>query len=208
MRKTFLAQARHFSWGVWGGAAGALHQVVPVMDSRMQLWPANEAMVKKLGRLQRHMVARALGLHKLSTDTFKEFFARCSREANSHIGKSLSDWTKAWVRATLSWDKHVERDWSEQKRFFEDFPQTYATISFAGSGFCLRHIDNIYTTSFSWASALSRFKGAEYFDSLRVVTTTPRSHSSRTGTRSVQGFVHMRYHDSVAWCKQHASKFT
>ena len=89
--------------------------------SRMQLWPANEAMVKKLGRLQRHMVARTLGLHKLSTDTFKEFFARCSREANSHIGKSLSDWTKAWVRATLSWDKHVERDWSEQKRCFRTF---------------------------------------------------------------------------------------
>ena len=172
--------------------------------SRLQLWPANDAMVKKLGRLQRHMVARTLGLHKLSTETFKVFFARCSREAVSHIGTSLSDWTKAWVRATLSWDKHVERDWSEQKRFFEDFPQTRSTISFPGSGLCLRHIDNIYTTSFSWAAALSRFKGTEYFDSLRVVTTTPRSHSSRTGTRSVQGFVHMRYHASVAWCKQYA----
>ena len=174
--------------------------------SRLQLWPANDAMVKKLGRLQRHMVARTLGLHKLSTDTFKEFFARCSREAVSHIGTSLSDWTKTWVRSTLSWDAHLERDWSEQKRFCEDFPQISSTISFPGSGFCLRHIDNIYTTSFSWAAALSRFRGPEFFDSIRVVTKTSRSHSSRTGTRSVQGFVHLRYHDAVSWCKSCASR--
>ena len=128
---------------------------------RLQLWPASEFVVKKLGRLQRHMIARALGLFKLPTDSFQTHFKRCSREARAHVGSTMSDWSASWIRATAQWDDHMSRDWLWQSRFFEEHPQSRSSISKRFSGFQMLQVKSIYATSFSWAAALSRFRTSD-----------------------------------------------
>ena len=63
-----------------------------------------------------------------------------------------------------------------------------------------------YATAFSWACRLTRHLDAEYFDDVRVIR--PRSEApfsrthSRTRTRTRKGFVGLRYHDAVSWCRE------
>ena len=147
------------------------------------------------------MIARALGLFKLPIDSFQTYFKRCSRESRAHVGTTMSDWSSSWIRATVQWDDHMSRDWLWQIQFFEEHPQSRSSISKPFSGFQMLQVKSIYATSFSWAAALSRFRTGDFFSARRVLQETPRSHSSRTNTRCITGFVHPRYHDSVAWAR-------
>ena len=155
---------------------------------RISLWPASETICEKLGRIQRHMVARALGLYKLPVESFKVYFKRCSDEARKCIGSTICDWSLRWIRATLSWDDHMSRDWAWQQKFFNAYPQSRSFVCHPQSGFQMLHVKEFFCTSFSWAVALSRVLPASFFAAVRVVCETERSHSSRTNTRCIKGF--------------------
>ena len=148
-----------------------------------------------------HMIGRALGFFKLSTDSFQVYFKRCSGESRAHVGTTMSDWSASWISATVKWDDHTSRDWLWQSKFFQEHPQSRSVISKRFSGFQMLQIKSFYATSFSWAVALSRFRTGDFFSAVRVVQETPRSHSSRTNTRIITGYVHPRYHDNVVWAR-------
>ena len=70
-------------------------------------------------------------------------------------------------------------------------------------------VEDFFATNFSWAARLTRYMGAEYFDSKRVSIHSSRlsnaSHT-RTLTRSVSGNIIPRYHDRVSFAKERLDK--
>ena len=131
----------------------------------------------------------------------KTYFTRCSDEARKCIGSNICDWSLRWIRATISWDDRMSRDWVWQRKFYEPYPQSRSVVCHPRSGFQMLHVKEFFCTSFSWAVALSRFKQASFVAAVRVVCETERSHSSRTNTRCVKGVVHPRYHDCIEWAR-------
>ena len=89
------------------------------------------------------MPTRALELYKLSVESFKTYFKRCSDEARKHIGSTICDWSLRWIKATISWDKHMSRDWVWQQRFFEAYPQSRSCVCRPRSGFQMLDIKNV-----------------------------------------------------------------
>jgi len=178
--------------------------VKPIVMHRLQVWGATKSGVKRLGRLQRHLVSRACGNFRLPCETSKAFFQRCSSESRLHIGNSVSDWSLAWCKGTLSWDMHLKRDWGAQSDFLAKYPQSRTILGRGVSGWTFRNIEKTYATGFCWAASLHNFRAESFFASPR--TTVARSlvaTSTRTGTRAARGFVEVRWHDSVAYCNEY-----
>ena len=155
------------------------------------------------------MVSRALENHRLPFEDLKVYWQRVSRHVRGIIGDCVSDWPLEWMKSTVAWDSHCDRDFLEQERYF------------SGTNFLrfLERSQNVlerrpndsseaqleYMTSFSWAARLTRHLDADFFDSVRVTecrSTYPvlRTHT-RTSTRRARGHVGLRYHDCVAFCK-------
>ena len=88
--------------------------IKPLLAYRLRIHGPTTAFVVQLEKLQRHIVSRAVGNFKLSTEDFKTFYARASRQAKSLIGTRVSDWALDWVKGTLLWDAHIRRDGSQQ----------------------------------------------------------------------------------------------
>ena len=203
----FWANCRARGWRSWGikRRLRLLDRCVkPIVLHRLQVWGATKSGVKRLSRLQRHLVSRACGNFMLPCETFKAFFQRCSSESRLHIGKTVSDWSLAWCRSTLSWDMHLKRDWDAQSAFVAKYPQSRTILGRGVSGWTFRDIEETYATGFSWAAALHNFRAESFLASLR--TTFSRSlvaTSTRTGTRAARGYVEVRWHDSVAYCNEH-----
>ena len=128
----------------------------------------------------------------------------CVRE---HLGSSVSVWSVEWLKATVRWDQRAARDFNEQERFVKSRPDlfcptaSYNQLEYSAS---LGAVEEYFATNFSWAARLTRFMGAEYFDTKRVTIRSSRlsnaSHT-RTLTRSVSGNIIPRYHDCVAYAK-------
>ena len=167
------------------------------MQFKLQAFSPSQFWYKQVSKLQRHMVARSLGQHRLACDTPREFFQRVSRAVSEHIGKSVSDWAVEWLKTTLSWDAHCSRDSVEQQRFWAANPN-FGDVDFKPSpGFDV--VQEHFNTSFSWAARLSQHMGADYFEQRRTVELLRARTHTRTGTRSVVGCVTPRYHDWVAF---------
>ena len=173
----------------------------PLLAYRLRIHGPTTASVTQLEKLQRHLVSRALGNFKLSTEDFKTFFVRASRQAKSHIGSRVSDWALDWVKGTLLWDAHLRRDGSQQKQWLSSNSVSCGSSTVAPK---LSHDTIHHATSFSWAAALVDFMNAQFFSDRR--RTEPRNLfgavHTRTSTRAVRGHIHTRWHDSVSYSEQ------
>ena len=176
--------------------------VKPFLLHRLQLWGPSGALLKRLARVQRHMVSRALGNFRLPWESFKTFYQRCSRETRSHIGTSISDWACAWASSVVSWDAHLARDWSEQCRFLSMYPLSRPHYALGVDAWHFCNMTHTFATQFSWAASLSRVQDENFFDKIRTTFNNAVGRvSTRTGTRSVKGFVSLRWHDCVKACR-------
>ena len=170
------------------------------MQFKLQAFSPSQFWYKQVSKLQRHMVARSLGQHRLAW----EFFQRVSRAVSEHIGKSVSDWAVEWRKTTLSWDAHCSRDSVEQQRFLAANPN-FGDVDFKPSpGFDVVH--EHFNTSFSWAARLSQHMCADYFEQRRTVELSRARTHTRTGTRSIVGCVTPRYHDCVAFAQSELAR--
>ena len=172
--------------------------VKPVLIHRLRIFGPTQFFLDNVRKLQRHLVSRACGNHRLSVESARDFFSRVSRETRGLIGNSVSDWALEWVKGTLAWDAHLARDNQEQERFYGAFQNQDSDLG------CEHYPSHelIYQTSFSWAARLSRFMDKSFFDKVRE---TERRNIfgavlTRTNTRCIRSHVSVRWHDSVDFC--------
>ena len=189
------------SFGVRRRLALLDRAVKPVLMHRLRIFGPTQFFFDKVGKLQRHLVSRACGNHRLSSDSARDFFSRVSRETRALIGTSVSDWALEWVKGTLAWDAHLARDNLEQERFYSAFQNQDSDRSSTGCEYYVSH-EVVYVTSFSWAARLSRFMDKSFFDKVRA---TERRNIfwallTRTNTRCIRSHVSVRWHDSVDFC--------
>ena len=176
--------------------------VKPFLLYKLQPYGAIKSFVSKLRSLQRVMVSRALGNYRLPYEAWKDFRRRCSVQAKSCIGHCVSDWADLWIRSTLSWDDHLQREFERQHRFLEDHPQDDIRLVLGRSVWPLSESKLAFHSTFSWAPLLSRHHAASWFESLRSFFRVGPRVSSRTNTRSCKGFVQTRWHDAVAQSRE------
>ena len=121
--------------------------------------------------------------------------------AKDVIGTRVSDWAHIWTSNTVSWDDHLDRDWDRQRAFLQCHPQDRIRLSMLQSAWSLVDTNVCIQTSFSWSSALSKFKGASWFEEIRTFFSMGARTSSRTRSRKRRGFVVPRGHDVVLQCE-------
>ena len=103
----------------------------------------------------------------------------------------------------MSWDAHLKRDWDAQSEFIVKHPQSRITLGRGVSGWTFRDILETYATGFDWAASLHCFRAESFLTSLRrTFSRSLVATSTRTGTRASRGYVEVRWHDSVAYCKE------
>ena len=178
--------------------------VRPIVQFKLQAFSPSKYWCKQVLKLQRHMLARCLGQHRLACDTPRDFFQRLARAVHEHIGNTVADWSVEWLKSAVSWDSHCCRDSLEQQRFCTAYPN-FSSLTFGASadfGAVQEHFD----TTFSWAARLSQYMGAEFFDERRTVEQLGARTHTRTSTRAVVGCVTPRYHDCVAFAQSELAR--
>ena len=174
----------------------------PFAMFKLQPFGAVRTYVSRLRRFQRVLVSRALGNYRLPEEQYKTFLRRCSADARAIIGSKVPDWGTLWIRSTLSWDEHLQRDFEDQQRFLEAHPQTDIRLSLQASVWHLAETRHIFQSSFSWAAPLSRHRTASWFQDVRTFFRNGFRVASRTNTRSARGYVNCRWHDVVSLCRE------
>ena len=121
------------------------------------------------------------GQLQVSVEDFATYAKRCAQMVREHLGTSVGAWTKLWIEGSFSWDDHLARDWSEQRRAFDE----------------VSHRE--FATCFSLAASLSRYHASDWLAARRILTINEsgRAHS-RTNTRCIRGVVRPRYHDAIS----------
>ena len=166
------------------------------------------------------MVSRALDNHRLPFEDLKVYWQRVSRRVRGIIGARISDWAFEWMKSTVAWDSHCDRDCLEQERYLSglsfcrflkrsqdtfELGRMDSSEALSGFGHASDEVVLEYKTSFSWAARLTRHLDADFFDKVRVTesrSTYPVLRTrTRTCTRRARGHVRLRYHDCVAFCK-------
>ena len=179
--------------------------VRPIVLYKLQIFAPTKFWIKQLDKLQKHMLSRALGWHRLPFEDLKVYWRRVSVGVQEHLGSSVSVWSTDWLKSTVRWDHHAGKDYLEQQRFVECFPNYFDSISVnsfsddASFG-AAQH----FSTSFSWAAKLTRHMTEDFFNALRVTENRGGlfgATHTRTSTRSVPGHVMQRYHDSVTFAR-------
>ena len=166
--------------------------VRPIALRALSAWAPTPHYVDQLNKLQRRMAARVLNIFRYPLEEWRSFRGRESRMAARQIeGTGSGWWARAWMRHSLSWDSHLQRDWAEQLKVFETpnpGPQVYETVK----------------TQFSWAAALVHYHDKTWFADRRIITPSRDGlrAASRTGTRLNPGNVQTRWHDRIEFCQR------
>ena len=163
--------------------------VQPVFQWGVSCWGPTPHFVDDLNSLQRNMVAKALNIIPTPFETPATFNKRRFKTASHYIENHLKWWGQMWMRSTIAWHEHVQRDVREQTEF-------YTTLS---QDRCLSKL--------SWVAPLSVYHAAEWLDDRRTIETRRCSagfpaFSSRTQTRVVRGHISMRWHDRVSYASR------
>ena len=178
--------------------------VRPIVMFKLQAFSPTQHWSKQVSKLQRHMLARCLGQHRLASELPKDFFQRAAKTVREHIGSAVSDWAVEWLKVTVSWDSHCCKDNFEQQRFCTANPN-FRELNFGSSpGFDA--VQEHFETSFSWAARLSQHMGAEYFNERRTTESLGARTHTRTATRAVVGCVTPRYHDCVTFAQSELAR--
>ena len=157
--------------------------LLPIFVHAAQIWPPQRGLAMKVNKLQRRMVALALGVFRDPVETFEHFAKRRSREAARFIEQCNGWWTKAWFNRALRWEEHCRRSLFIQHRHFVD-SQPVLDLP----------------TQLPWPPLLLDWKGLEFLDERRTYGFRRRdslSIVSRTRTRRSRGFVYVRWHEGI-----------
>ena len=180
--------------------------VRPLIMYKLQIFAPTKFWVAQVDKLQKHMLSRTLGWHRLASEDPKVYWKRVSVGVQEHLGTSVSVWSTDWLKSTISWDQHAVRDFTEQERFVQRHPNYFDNIQvscFSNSA-SFGAVDH-FSTSFSWAVKLTRHMNAEFFSARRVTESRGGLFGAlhtRTSTRTVTGSVVQRYHDSVVFARE------
>ena len=164
--------------------------LLPIFVYAAQIWPPQYGLAMKVDKLQRRMVAMALGIFRYPLETLVDFFKRRSRMASRVIEQNNAWWTRAWFTRALQWEDHCRRSLAIEKRHFVDLVPIAQLPS-----------------RFPWPPLLLDWNGSDFLGERRTINFRNRSHNSlisRTRTRSARGFVPVRWHTGI----QHAHRFT
>ena len=93
--------------------AQIVRTVQPILVSRLSRYPFTVTMADKLDRLQRKMIAIAMGLRKGADEEPAQFIRRRGREAGV-LQTSMGRWSRLWGHLVVGWAAHVERNTSKR----------------------------------------------------------------------------------------------
>ena len=179
--------------------------VRPIILFKLQVFAPTKFWVTQLDKLQKHMLSRTLGWHRLPFEDFKVYWQRVSVGVRKYLGTSVSVWSTDWLKSTVKWDQHAGKDFLEQERFVQSFRSYFEDIhvtSFSDDAHfgAVQH----FSTNFSWAAKLTRYMTEDFFNARRVTENRGGLFGAihtRTSTRAVSGHVLHRYHDSVMFAR-------
>ena len=158
------------------------------MQYHTSIVPPQQGLGVKIDKLQRRMVSLAMNNTRLRTEEWVEFVRRSAGQSSRYIEKHSEWWSRLWLTRAISWDDHLARDWSQQKKFWVDnAPSTFLTTSFSG------------------AAALYSWRAQAYMDSVRTFhlrTSLGDRVDGRTGARAKRGKVHARWHEGIAYARR------
>ena len=189
--RAYFANVRAPGWrklGMRRRLALVDRSVAGVVQHAVSIMPPSHTYCCKLDSVQRRMVSGAMGNYRLPIETWDQFFKRSARESARWIEANSRWWSRNWLKHTVNWYAHLERDWIQQKKFWEHHVQP-----------------ELLSTQWSWAAVLYSFHDADWLAKQR---TYQRRHGqtenlcSRTGTRAHVGRVHIRSHEGLAYAQR------
>ena len=150
--------------------------VSPQIDYRSSRWPPQKQIASELDRIQQKMVSIVLHETGQPGEEVPDYVRRRGRIARS-LSEQYGLWSHRWFARVIKWDRHLAR---------------------ARNGL-------------SWSSRLRTYHGSEWLIEQRSSfisssTSTMSVVAGRTGTRSFQGKVFMRWHDGVHYALERISE--
>ena len=188
MWKAFYANVRGRNWRRLGMRRRLVllsRSVRGIVQYCTGVWPPQHKYCEKLNVLQRKMVSMAMDNTRLSIESWVDYVRRSARTASSWIERHSLWWSREWLLRSVTWNDHLRRDLERQ--------------------LACNCSDVRSSTSYSWASILFSWHASEWLSAQRVYFNRSRSGgslSSRTGTRSLHGFVHIRWHEGVEYAQR------
>ena len=166
--------------------------VKPIILRALSAWAPTPHYVAELNKLQRRMVAKLTNLFMYPLETWRSFWSRAAKSVTRVIeGSAGGWWARSWITQAISWDTHIQRDWSQQCRYYDNSSLSACSVA-------------NFNTMLSWAPALAHFHDKSWVDARRVFSTSHGGTrvASRTGTRAAPGKVLERWHDRILYCRR------
>ena len=148
--------------------------VLPQLSFRCSRWPPQRQIAIELDHIQQKMTPTLLRIPRNEGEELDSFVRRRGRAARKcALGQGL--WSQHWFGRSVRWDDHLSR------------PSNFHT----------------------WAAKLREYHGKEWLIDRRASfapstasrESTASATAGRTGTRSVHGKVHMRWHDGIDFAR-------
>ena len=144
--------------------------VLPQISFRCSRWPPQQQIAAEVDHIQQKMTSSLLKLPREPGEEAEAYVRRRGREARK-CNMSQGLWSQHWFGRAIRWDDHLARPANQH----------------------------------TWAAKLREYKGKEWLMHRRALfapSAASRGSSvsitaGRTGTRSVHGKVHMRWHDGI-----------
>ena len=184
--KSFYANIRVKHWrklGVCRRLQLIDRAVKPHLLFHSAAWPPQRQVASEVDRLQRKMVATALGLYREPAEDIAAFKRRVGRECSRAIA---TKWSELWYSSAISWHDHLLRDWDKQRKHFDDGVPA-----------------ELLSTNFAWSPALITTWGTEWVDAHRVYSNSGFKRVSRLFRRSCSGHVNMRWAEGINMARAH-----
>ena len=189
MWKAFYANVKAPSWRKLGMARRLKlvdRSVKGIAEFFVSAMPPQHHYGCDLDRIQRKMVAAAMGNSRLRTESWEEFCRRSAKQASSWVEQHSRWWSRQWLQKAIDWNSHVERDWQIQKCFWQSECSAESL-----------------KTKWSWCPLLLHWHGDEWLRNRRIFQNrSGRSHCTHTRTRRVRGKVHTRWHDGIQYASR------
>ena len=148
--------------------------VLPQLSFRCSRWPPQRQIRLELDQLQQKMVASLIRLPRDAGEEAADYVRRRGRSARK-ICIEQGMWSHHWFSRSVLWDDHLAR------------PRNFN----------------------SWPAQLREYRGkqwlmdrrASFAPSVASSDSTVSILAGRTGTRSVRGKVHVRWHDGIDFAR-------
>lgn len=150
--------------------------VSPQVDYRSSRWPPQSQIAQELDKIHQKMISIVLHESRKPGEDIPEYVRRRGRIARN-LCEQFGFWSQRWFARAIKWDRHLSRTQNAS----------------------------------SWLSRLHTYHASEWLIGQRLSfivsqSSTTSMFAGRTGTRSFQGNVFMRWHDGIHYALDNVSE--